>query len=249
MSVRREDTASKPDELQIGSSWIPATPAKATLTPICTNWGENQTEQANCLEGERSASTTQAAQSSVLGSEEFVQHTQSQIDPSYYASMGVNNASTVANWHASMTNSQVYKDNLIAFESWAAGDAANSHLFGKGSSTYDNLSTTMNDPDQWSNVSFGSLMKVIGENAEKGNALKQSNFATSSSAFFHPQFEHSLLEPLDRSGVSTSSFHPGVERRQFTMSSGSTSMQHTMLGANFDAEWRIANTVTGKFTI
>ncbi|KAG6433949.1 hypothetical protein SASPL_105568 [Salvia splendens] len=253
MSVRREDTASKPDELQIGSSWIPATPAKATLTPICTNWGENQTEQANCLERERSASTTQAAQASVLGSEEFVQHTQSQIDPAYYASMSVNNASPVPNWHTSMTTcSQVFKDNLIAFESWAAGEPANSHLFGKGSSTYDNLSTTMNDPEQWSNVSFGSLMKVIGENTEKGNAFKQSNFVTSSSAFFNPQFDHSLLEePLDRSGVSTSSFHPGVEGRQFTMSSGSTSMQdqHTMLGANFDAEWRIVNTVTDSHSI
>ncbi|XP_042049964.1 DNA glycosylase/AP lyase ROS1-like isoform X2 [Salvia splendens] len=183
MSVRRKDTASEQSEIKIGSSWIPETSAKATST----NRGETQTARA-----------------SLSGSEEFVQQTQCQR-----ASMSVNNASRVA--VAMATNSRVYKENLIGFESWVAREASNSHMFGKG---------TMNGPDQWSNVSFRSPLNVIGTTGETGNALTQSNFATSSS--------------------------PQVEGRQFTTSSGSTSLQdqHTMLGANFDAQGRILKTDT-----
>ncbi|XP_047976597.1 protein ROS1A-like [Salvia hispanica] len=188
MSVRRKNTVSEQSEIKIGSSWIPETSAKATST----NKGENQTARA-----------------SLSGSEEFVQQTQCQREPACYASMSVNNASRVA--VAMATNSRVYEENLIGFESWVAREAANSHMFGKGS---------MNGPDQWSNVSFRSLLNVIGSTGETGNALTQSNFATSSS--------------------------PQVEGRQFTTSSGSTSLQdqHTMLGANFDAQGRILNTDT-----
>nr|AVP26967.1 DEMETER-like DNA glycosylase [Salvia miltiorrhiza] len=253
MSVRREDTASKPDELQIGSSWIPATPAKATSTswpPICTNWGENQTVQANCLEKERLATTNQVAQASLSGSEEFVQ----QRESACHASINVNNASRVANnCHAGMTtHSHVYEENLIHFESWVAGEAANSHMFGKGLSTYDKFSIN----NEWSNVTFGSLLEAaMGKKAETENALTQNSFATSSSASsscFHPQVDHGFLEdPLDRRRVSTPYFHPRVEGRQFTMSSGNASLQdqHAMLGANFDAEGRISNTVIDRSSI
>ncbi|KAG6427490.1 hypothetical protein SASPL_111736 [Salvia splendens] len=234
MSVRRKDTASEQGEIGIGSSWIQETSAKATST----NRGENQTRS------ERLASANQAARASLSGSDEFVQQTQCQREPACYASVSVNNASRVA--VAMTTNSRVYEENLIGFESWVAREAAYSHMFGKGS---------RNDPDQWSNVSFMSLLNVIGTTGETGNALTQSNFATSSSASsccFHPQFDHTVIEdPLDRSGVSNPYFHRKVEGRQFTMSTGSTSLQdqHTMLGANSDAQGKVPDTVTDRSSL
>lgn len=240
MSVRREDTASKPDELQLGSSWIPATPAKATSShwpPICTNWGENQKVQANWLEMERLAPTNQVAQG------DFVQQTQFQREPACYDSLGVNNASRAANnWHTSMpTNSHVYEENLVGFDSWLARDSTNSHVFAEGSSKFDKLS----------NVSFGDLLNAMSKKAEMENAHTHNNFATSSSSDSCFRQRSLLEDPLARSGVSTPYFHPRVVRSQFTMSSGNASLQdqHTILGANFDAEMRIPNTVTGKFTI
>ncbi|KAH6806081.1 HhH-GPD base excision DNA repair family protein [Perilla frutescens var. frutescens] len=243
MSVRREDTASKPDDLQIGSSWIPVTPAKPGSTnrqPICTNWGEHETVEANWLETERLAPT------------------QCQRPPACYTSLSVNNAS---NWHAGMaTNSHVYKENLMGFESWLKKGTANSHVFGKDSSTYDKFS--INDPDQWTNISFGNLLRAMGKKAAMENALTHDSFAMSStsSSCFQPQFEGSLLEdPLERTGfaadpstISAPYFHPQIEGSQFTMSSGNSSLQdhRNMLGANFDAEVGMpTNTVTDRSSI
>lgn len=264
MSVRGEDTASKSDELQISSSWIPVTPAKpgsADRQPICTNWGEHETVEGNWAETERLAHTKQVAQASPTGPGDFVQETQCQRAPACYTSMSLNNAGEgINNWPAGMpTNSHVYDENLMGFESWLAGQAAaNAHVFGKDSSTYNKFS--IGDPEQWNNMSFGNLLFAMSKKAEMEKALAHNDFATSStsSCCLHPQFEGSLLDDprartyfVDTSMVSTPYFHPQAESSQLTMSSGNSFLQdqHTMLRADFDAEVVMPNTVSDRSSI
>lgn len=208
MSVRREDAASEPDELQTGSSWIPATPGK----PVCTNWGEeNQTVQANWIEKERLASTNQFAQADLSVEGNFLQ--QSQRAPACWASTSPDDGSRVNNWNSGIpTNSNVYKENLISFDNWIAGEAANSDVTGKDRSTYSNFS--ISGSEQWTKMSFGNLLMAMGKKAAMENALAQNNFAASIAS--------------SSCGIST---------------------QHTFLGANFDAEVRMPDTVTGNVTM
>ncbi|KAH6825331.1 hypothetical protein C2S53_009935 [Perilla frutescens var. hirtella] len=222
--------------LERGTANSHVTPANPGSTnrrqPICTNWGEHETVEANWLETERLAPT------------------QCQRPPACYSSLSVNNAS---NWHAGMTtNSHVYKENLMGFESWLKKGTANSNVFGKDSSTYDKFS--INDPDQWTKISFGNLLRAMGKKAAMENALTHDSFAKSSasSPCFQPQFEDPLARTgfaADPSTISAPYFHSQVEGSQFEMSSGNSSLQdhRNMLGANFDAEMGMpTNTATDR---
>lgn len=230
MSVRREDAASEPAELQTGSSWIPATPGK----PVCANWGENQTVQANWLEKERLASTNQFAQANLSVEGDFLQ--QSQRASACCASMSPDNGSRV-NWSSGIpTNSHVYKESMIGFDNWVvAREAANSDGLGKDRSTYSNFS--IGGPEQWTNMSFGTLLMAMGKKAAMENALAQNNFAASIAS--------------SSCGISTTQFPAQDAGSQFTMTFGDVPLQdqHTFLGANFDAEVRMPNAATGNVTI
>ncbi|KAK6140001.1 hypothetical protein DH2020_026217 [Rehmannia glutinosa] len=223
MAASGEDSVPELKDFQIGCSWIPTTPAKPNSTaqqPICRNWQVNNPGQANWVETERYSPPNQVTQANLCESGrlpgDYVQKTQCQTAPACYSPPDLANVSRVSsNWPAGdAANFYFSGDYLSDFDTWQAGQASNSHVYGLRTS--DKLFTK--DADKCTNMSFASLLALAHEGRQFENVRRHS----------------------DSVGTSCSSaprFHPQIEGSQFTVSYGSSGLHDldNLLGAKYDA--------------
>ncbi|KAK6140085.1 hypothetical protein DH2020_026083 [Rehmannia glutinosa] len=171
MAASGEDSVPELKDFQIGCSWIPTTPAKPNSTaqqPICRNWQVNNPGQANWVETERYSPPNQVTQANLCESGrlpgDYVQKTQCQTAPACYSPPDLANVSRVSsNWPAGdAANFYFSGDYLSDFDTWQAGQASNSHVYGLRTS--DKLFTK--DADKCTNMSFASLLALAHEGSQ-----------------------------------------------------------------------------------
>ncbi|KAJ8532762.1 hypothetical protein K7X08_015651 [Anisodus acutangulus] len=183
MDGRQGSLIPQADDFQIGNSWFPTTPAKASLLPIWGNRQQNQPAEVNEAELRKNSQGQGVSQVNQLQLRNFLQEPEGR---QVAACCGSTNSATayLDTWEAAAgTKSRMYGDNNIK--------------------TYNNLSTY--DLDKWSNVcSFGDLLALAhaaGSTAATENANADTNF-TANGSF------NSLVSSQDADGSSICSRFP-----------------------------------------
>ncbi|KAL2481284.1 Protein ROS1 [Abeliophyllum distichum] len=209
MESRRGNLTTQLKDVEIGCSWIPATPAKPDSTPhkqICTDWQGTESIEANWLESERltRGNVTQA----------------NQFEPGRLPG-GIPQETRAQNVAACCDSaSYFYLDG--GFNTWQAREDAKSQVHGDDLCMYNNFPINAAEICR-SKVSFGSLMALAhsaGAKAEVENASNQTDFIATSSSF-------------------TPNFQSPTECSQFTKSQEYSDLTNiiSLLGGNFEDEF------------
>nr|XP_018629418.1 protein ROS1A-like isoform X2 [Nicotiana tomentosiformis] len=154
MDGRQGSSIPQTEDFQIANSWLPTTPAKPSLSPICGNRQQNQLAQDNGLELKRISQGQGLSQVNQLELRSFLQEPEGRHVP---ACPGSTNSATVTEY----------------FDTWEAAPGIKSKMYGDNNiKMYNNFSST-DDVDKWSNVSFGHLLALAhaaGSTAAAENA-------------------------------------------------------------------------------